>query len=89
MRPLYSFLFDQTGFPLAGGRARVKLHFKSWSWLHLRLRCHCRLGWANYGLCWVSLHSTQPTFFRRHHKMRNPTTANFGTESQQFLYLLL
>ncbi|CAB1074130.1 hypothetical protein D1AOALGA4SA_2058 [Olavius algarvensis Delta 1 endosymbiont] len=31
MRPLYSFLFDQTGFPLAGGRARVKLHFKSWS----------------------------------------------------------
>ncbi|CAB1078834.1 hypothetical protein D1AOALGA4SA_6557 [Olavius algarvensis Delta 1 endosymbiont] len=25
-----SFLFDQTGCPLAGGHARMKLHFKIW-----------------------------------------------------------
>jgi len=65
--------------------ARVKLHFKSWSWFHHRLRCICRLGWANSRHCWVSLYSTQPTFLRCYHKMRNPTTACFGTDSQKFL----
>jgi len=54
---------------------------------YLLFQSHCRLGWANSGFCWVSLHSTQPTFFRRHHEMRNPTTADFGTDLQQFLLL--
>jgi len=71
-------------WPEAG--ARVKLHFRSYIWLHLRPGCRCRLGWANSGLCWVSLHSTQPTFFRSRHEMRNPTTADFETGSQQFIF---
>ena len=48
----------------------------------------CRLGWAHSRLCWVSLHSTQPTFFRCYCEMRNPTTADFGTSPQKFLFRL-
>ena len=48
----------------------------------------CRLGWAHSRLCWVSLHSTQPTFCRCYCEMRNPTTANFGTVTQKFLFRL-
>ncbi|MEX1349560.1 MAG: hypothetical protein AB1Z31_17725, partial [Desulfobacterales bacterium] len=39
-------------------------------------------------LCWVSLHSTQPTFCRCYCEMRNPTTLDFGTESQKFIFRL-
>ena len=49
----------------------------------------CRLGCAYAKLCWVSLHSTQPTFFRCLCEMRNPTTADFGTESQKFFSIWL
>jgi len=48
----------------------------------------CRLGWADSRFCWVSLHSTQPTFCRCYCEMRNPTTADFGTEPHKFLFWL-
>jgi len=47
-----------------------------------------RLGWAYSRLCWVSLNSTQPTFCRCYCEMRNPTTVDFGTEPQKFLFRL-
>ena len=40
----------------------------------------CRLGLAYSMLCWVSLHSTQPTFCRCYCELRNPTMADFRTE---------
>ena len=49
----------------------------------------CRLGWAYSKLCWVSLHSTQPTFCRCYCELRNPTTADFGTDPQKFLFRLI
>ena len=45
----------------------------------------CRLGWAYCRLCWVSLHSTQPTCCRWYFQIRNPTTADFKNEPQRFL----
>ena len=72
----------------ASGGAHMKLHFKNWSWLHPGTLCFCRLGWTYSSLCWVSLHSTQPTFCRCNCEMRNPTTADFRTESPKFLIRL-
>jgi len=46
----------------------------------------CRLGWVYCRLCWVSLHSTQPTCCRCYCQMRNPTTADFGPVRQKFLF---
>ena len=82
------FLFGLDWTLAASGGARVKLHFKSWSWFHPGTLCLCRLGWAYSRLCWVSLHSTQPTFCRCYCEMRNPTMAKFGTEPQKFLFRL-
>ena len=64
----------------------MKLHFKSWCMSILGHFTFRRLGWAYAKLCWVSLHSTQPTFCRCYSEMRNPTTADFQTESQKFLF---
>ena len=46
----------------------------------------CRLGWDYSRFCWVSLHSTQPTCCRWYYQIRNPTMADFKTESQKFLF---
>jgi len=69
-------------------KPRIK-HFKSWSWSHPGPLCLCRLDWAYSRLCWVSLHSNQPTFCRCYCQMRNPTTSDFGTEPQKFLFQLI
>jgi len=46
----------------------------------------CRLGWADPKLCWVSPPSVdQPACYRCVCEMRNPTTADWGTESQNIL----
>ena len=44
-------------------KALIKLHFKIWRWFYPGHVPYCRLGRAHSKLCWVSLHSTQPTFF--------------------------
>ena len=93
--PLLSYLPDsckvRSGPGVSGkigiiAYARMRFHFKNWSWFYPGHFTFCRLGWAHSRLCWVSLHSTQPTFCRCFCQMRNPTTANFGTVPQKFLF---
>jgi len=47
-----------------------------------------RLGCADAKLCWVSLHSTATYLFHCYDEMRNPTTADFETETQKLLFLI-
>ena len=83
-----SFFFRSDWTLAASGCARMK-QFKIWRWFYPGPLCLCRLGCAYAKLCWVSLHSTQPTFCRYYCEMRNPTTADFGTEPQKFLFRLI
>ena len=83
--PCLSFFSDQTG-RFSGQRRRscetTKVGVGS-------ILCHftfCRLGLACSKLCWVSLHSTQPTCCRCYCEMRNPTTAGFQTKRTKFLF---
>jgi len=59
MRPLYKstqFLFyDLTGH----SRPEAALLWTTKNWSHAK---YCRLGWVYSRVCWVSLHSTQPTY---------------------------
>mgnify|MGYP003565873937 CR=1 FL=1 len=58
-RAFIGFFSDQTGCPLAGGGARVKLHFKSlelvlfWATLHF-------IGWGDPTPGFVGFRCTQP-----------------------------
>jgi hypothetical protein len=45
-----------------------------------------RLGWAYSRLCWISLHSIQPTHYRYYCQMRNPKATDFGTEFERFFF---